>query len=297
MMIYGSILLLSAAVVVVILLSRLSIGRPGSFERFGLSGLAIVLIVGGTSMFAADFLSPKDNKPAANDPNGQGNGNEQQPVAELPPHSEPIAEQERASLHWLHRSTVEIFVDRPGFGMRRMVMPLHDVVNAPKLTSDSSSEGVQTGIPLAVPLIAKGPNSKRDSHFAFHDVVNRHWNGVASGPGEVWSVKSVQLVGLVKNPRPVVYDSARVPGMKDVKELATRPLDVFETHALDTLRGGDNLVANKSGKQMRVMAPIYAGARCTSCHEQKGQLLGAFSYVLQSGPPLKLADIPGPGLE
>ena len=295
MMILGSILLLTAAVVVVALLARLSSGKPGSVERFGLSGLAIALILGGTGMFAAEFIaSSKRPEPSQGNP---GNGNAidpdaTKPVAQLPAASEPLTQQDRANLDWLHRQTVEIFIDRPGFGMRRLMMPLQDVVTPPKLTSDSSAQvhlgqdGPSVKLDPAVAKLLKD----RDPHFAFHDLINRRWRGAVEGNTEMWSVRSVQLVGLFKNPKPVVYDSNNVPGMKDVKDLPTRDLNVFESRALESLRSGERVVADKSGKEMKVMAPIFAGNRCLSCHEQKGQMLGAFSYVLELGPPPKKDD-------
>jgi len=94
----------------------------------------------------------------------------------------------------------------------------------------------------------------------------------------------LQLVGLVKNPNPVVYESNKMPGMKDIKDLPTRDLNVFELQALDSIRTGEEFVAHKNGKNIRMMAPIYAGNRCTACHDQKGQLLGAFTYTLERVP-------------
>jgi hypothetical protein len=286
-MILGSGLLLSAVVMVVVLLARLTGGRPAAAERYVLSGLAIALILGGTSMFAVEFLKPDQpqtagaNASPAEDPNKR--------LAQLPRQSEPISEEETQQLKWLHRTSVEIFIDRPGFGQRRLDLPLHDVVTPPRRTSDSAGleqgQGQQSGPdapPKFDPALAKLLTEKRDSHFAIHDVINERWR-TAPVNGEVWKVRSLQLVGLVKNPRPVVYESNKMPGMKDVKDLPTRDLDIFESRALDSLRTGDHYVADKSGKEIRMMAPIFAGNRCTNCHDQKGQMLGAFTYVLERG--------------
>ncbi len=288
MMIFGSVLLLSAVVALVALLARLAGGRPTAFERFALSGLAIVLILGGAGIFAAEFLaSARPPELAKANPADQDNVNANNPVVQLPPQSEPVSEQERQQLQWLHRTSAELFVDRPGFGMRRMIMPLQDVVNPPKLTSDTVSEGQQSGSqPPKVfdAAVMRKLTKDRDAHFAFHDLVNQQWRSIPTAEKEIWSVRSVQLVGLANNPTPVVYDSSRMPGMKEVKELPKRDLNAFEKRALESLRGGEHLVADKTGKEMRVMGPLFAGNRCMTCHEQKGQMLGAFSYVLERVP-------------
>jgi hypothetical protein len=287
-MILGSVLLLSAAVIVVVLLVRLSAGHPVTAERYVLSGLAIALILGGTSMFAIEFLAPDRpltavaNQIPSEDPDKQ--------LSQLPPQSELVTEQEQKQLERLHRTSVEIFVDRPGFGMRRMDIPLYDVVSPPKRTSDSVglNQGEQAGNERAKfeASIAKMAKNDRDSHFAVQDLINDRPRGAAVN-GETWRVQSAQLVGLAKNPKPVVYESNKMPGMKDVKDLPTRDLNVFETRALDSIRGGETLLAEKTGKEIRMMAPIYAGSRCISCHDQKGQLLGAFTYTLERGPTPK----------
>lgn len=293
-MILGSVLLLSAAVTLVILLVRLAAGRPVAAERFMLSGLTIALILGGTSMFAVEFINPNrtqtvgDNPAPAEDPN--------KPMAQLPPQSDPLSEVEVQQMKWLHRTSVEIFVDRPGFGMRRLDLPLQDVVTPPKRTSDSArlDQGQQAGqeerakLESAVARLAVGQG--RDAHFAIHDVVNNRWHA-APIDGEVWNVRSLQLVGLVKNPNPVVYESNKMPGMKDVKDLPTRALNVFESQALDAIQTGEAFVALKNGRNIRMMAPIYAGNRCISCHDQKGQMLGAFTYTLERVPAPKTAEL------
>lgn len=284
-MILGSVFLLTAAVVLVVLLVRMSGGRPGAVERFTLSGGAIALIIAGSGMFAIEFLASDRTEAAQADPVEPNT-----PVAQLPAQSEPISEQLGQQLKWMHRSSVEIFIDRPGFGMRRMEMPLQDVVTPPKLTSDSASlsQGQQSELELAKLETALNRLPKgREAHYAIRDVLNS-FGRMPSGEGEVWDVRSLQLVGLVKNPKPVVYESNKMPGMKDVKDLPTRDLNVFESRALESLRGGQQMIAEKTGKQIHMMAPIFAGNRCLTCHSQKGQMLGAFSYVIESVPMPKV---------
>jgi hypothetical protein len=293
-MILGSILLLSAAATVVILLVRLAVGQTAAAERYALSGLAITLILGGTSTFAVGFLIPDRPESIAENPTPADDPNKN--LAQLPPQSEPISEQEQQQLKWLHRTSVEIFIDRPGFGMRRLEMPLQDVVTPPKPTSDSAglNQGNESGykgrakLDAAIGMLAN--KNARDSHFAIQDLINNRWRSIPVD-GEVWSVRSLQLVGLVKNRKPVVYESNRMPGMKDVKDLPTRDLNIFETRALDSILAGEHYVAEQTGKEIRMLAPIFAGNRCLSCHDQKGQMLGAFTYTLERGPAPKVGDV------
>ena len=46
------------------------------------------------------------------------------------------------------------------------------------------------------------------------------------------------------------------------------------------VRNGEPLVAETSGKALRLLAPIFAGQRCTTCHD-RGTLLGGFTYELE----------------
>jgi hypothetical protein len=68
-----------------------------------------------------------------------------------------------------------------------------------------------------------------------------------------------------------------------MKDGPTRELDTFEKSALEALRGGEAISAEKRGRELWALGPIYAGRRCVACHD-KGQMLGAFSYRLERGP-------------
>ena len=85
----------------------------------------------------------------------------------------------------------------------------------------------------------------------------------------------MQLVGLIKNPKPVVYLTDKIPDMKEAKEakeVPTRELDAFEKAALETIKGGESLKAEKHDKSMGVLGPIFAGQRCVKCHETEGPI-------------------------
>jgi hypothetical protein len=134
---------------------------------------------------------------------------------------------------------------------------------------------------------ANKPAKDKDSHFTFQDTIKGHFGGYPGGETEWWSVLKVQLVGLTKNPKPVVYDTENVPGMKDVQDIPTRELDAFEKQALEALQSCDNLRVDRRGDKMRVMGPIYAGKQCLTCHDNPGAMLGAFTYVLERQPVKK----------
>jgi hypothetical protein len=191
--------------------------------------------------------------------------------------ADPLTDAEKAGVQRLHRNAVEIFIDRPGFGIRRMPLPVEDLITAPKSSSPKEGDKKAPELPPAKPA---------EPHFAVKDTVDQWGLGriPTDDKKEQWKVGKIQLVGLVKNPKPVVYVTEKMPDMKEAKDVPTRELDTFETAALEKLRGGENLFAEKRGKEIRVVGPIYAGARCVKCHEQKGQLLGAFSYTLERVP-------------
>ncbi len=185
----------------------------------------------------------------------------------------------------LHRNTVELFIDRPGFGIRRLSPSYADVINAPKpLQSNEQGSIVEPEKPK---VDAKKPVKDKDSHFTFQDVIQKSSGTYTASATEQWNVRKVQLVGLTKNPKPVVYDTDKVPGMKGVKDMPTRELDAFEKQALKALKSGDNLKVERHGAEMRVMGPMYAGKQCLTCHDQPGAMLGAFTYVLERQPVKK----------
>jgi hypothetical protein len=229
--------------------------------------VAIVLLIGGGWLVVDLVAAPKPTESPKESP------------------SDPVTDQERKYMVALHRSTVEIFVDKPGFGVRRLFQPYADVINAPKpLQSDDKGSIVAPEKPRVDP---KKPARDKDSHFTFQETIQKSMRGYPASETERWNVRKVQLVGLTKNPKGVVYDADKVPGMKGVKDIPTRELDAFEKQALEALQSGDNLKVERHGAEMRVMGPIYAGKQCLACHDKLGELLGAFTYVLEREPVKK----------
>jgi hypothetical protein len=181
---------------------------------------------------------------------------------------------ETAGLTALHRQAVMLFIDRNGFGFSRMIPQLGDILAPPKSQGEASTARTVVEDPMA---IRKGKDGK-DSHFSLARAVGNASFIQSSVKGKTWVVKDVQLVGLVKNPEPVVYLTGGA-GMIQAKDVKTRRPDVFEAKALEVIQGGGDLVqAEKRGDSMRALSGIYAGQQCMKCHERAGEMLGAFSY-------------------
>ncbi len=99
---------------------------------------------------------------------------------------------------------------------------------------------------------------------------------------EGWSVRTLDLVGLLLHDTPVVYVSDELPQMDRLRGAPTRPLDKFEALGLQVLRQGEDLFSSRDGKDLRMLGAIYSTNQCVNCHGcQRGDLLGAFSYTLK----------------
>lgn len=204
--------------------------------------------------------------------------------------AETVSDKEKAALGNLHRNAVEIFIDRPGFGIRRLVLNLDDLLTGPKSLAERNAKSeIKSELtdltkpgPMADPKAAKKP-----SHYAVEDVLLQWGYGrFATDDGkETWKLDKFHLVGLVKKDDPVVYLADKNPKKfgeeaKADKDIPTRAVNDFEKAALAAIRNGEASVAEKNGKAMRLLAPIFAGKRCAACHDE-GTLLGAFTYELE----------------
>jgi hypothetical protein len=202
------------------------------------------------------------------------------PITVAPPITESFVVTEEQQLRWMHEHTVGVFIEGQGFGMGRMRPNLTDIVTKSKTQADDKE-------------VAWGPYvreaGKGKVHNGVQDTVANGWMGsLRTNEGtEMWKVRQVYLLGLVKHAEPVVYLTDQVPNMKDAKDVPTRAPDGFEKAGLETLPGSENMVIERNGQSMRVLGPIYAGKGCVKCHEPKGQLLGAFTYRLERVPAEK----------
>jgi hypothetical protein len=100
-------------------------------------------------------------------------------------------------------------------------------------------------------------------------------------PLEPWSLRSLQLVGLLRHETPLVYISERLPQMDKLAGVPTRKLTTFEQSAFEKLQRGESLIAEVAGKRARMLGAIRSVDQCLKCHAgNRGDLLGAFSYSL-----------------
>jgi hypothetical protein len=214
-------------------------------------------------------------------------------------------------LYLVHEGTVEAFAQSFGFGAGRMRQ-----LNPPSEESLAADPVASAPIPQPVPrdwdtMSAEEferPASVRhtagsalrvmhqDSLLAFLKAQDygyfkdrRHVAGFrphqfrqAPDTHGEWSVATLELVGLVMHDTPVAYVSKTLPRMDLLREAPTRRLDSFETQGLAQLQAGETLVMGEQGARLRLLGAIRATKQCVECHGcERGDLLGAFSYVLR----------------
>lgn len=205
----------------------------------------------------------------------------------IKPTAEAVTDKEKLALRGLHYNAVEIFVDRPGFGMRRMMLNLNDLLTGPKSLAELNAKPRQPGPEKPDPEKPDPKAEKKPSHYAVQDLlIEGHYGRFATDDGkEAWQLRKLHLVGLVKHDEPVVYLADSNPKKREdkpkaEKDIPTREVNAFEKAALAAIRNGEPMLAEKSGKNLRMLAPIFAGKRCVACHDQ-GTLLGGFTYELE----------------
>ncbi len=94
-----------------------------------------------------------------------------------------------------------------------------------------------------------------------------------------WVLERVELVSLLSHDEPGVYVSKNLPRMDELAGTRLRPLDRFETLAINQLRDGESLVVRGHGDQLKMLGSLRAVNQCSDCHQvPRGTLLGAFSY-------------------
>lgn len=112
---------------------------------------------------------------------------------------------------------------------------------------------------------------------------------VPTATDENWQVRRLQLVSLLKHDEPAVYVVEELPRMDRLVDVPVRSLDAFEQSALESLdRGGDVITATSDINRIRMFGAIRATNQCLRCHAvERGELLGAFTYVLERTNPVR----------
>jgi hypothetical protein len=209
-------------------------------------------------------------------------------------------------LKMLHHNTVKLFINSPGFGVARAIdLPSRHDLDAPirapvrQPVPRASPSAIPAGLTSA-PLPVEDVNRSelhRDSITQFANPLRsgyvedrRHAAGfvphsfrqLPESPKERIKVETIDLVGLLLNPEPLAYVSADLPRMDELRKAPTRPLDEFESAGLKQLRDGEDLVDAESGEYVRMLGAIRNARHCATCHGgERGDLLGAFSYILR----------------
>lgn len=134
-------------------------------------------------------------------------------------------------------------------------------------------------------------NRERVAGFLSHEFVARPKLDIRvmaedAEPREKWNVRRLELVSLLKHENPGVYLSESLPRMDELKSARLRNLTAFETKALKALREGEDIHIEANLNQIRMVGSVRASNTCLKCHDVKrGELLGAFTYLLQRDPP------------
>lgn len=160
-----------------------------------------------------------------------------------------------ASMEETHRAFIKRFLDAPGFGVRRVLLPEY-YRPAPPVQWDN-----QTFVVTPPQLIG----------------LEEHEQAVAY----VLPAGSFLKADLTNR---VLRSSVK-----------TRALDAFEAEALAALRAGQELVLKRdlpaatNQTALRALGAIRAGTACLECHGGgEGKLLGAFSYTFApTGKPFE----------
>jgi hypothetical protein len=212
----------------------------------------------------------------------------------------------RRSLEHLHAGVVKQFIDSNGFGVARMgnkASPYYlerrdesPWLRQPAESSPSADYDIGS---LQSTRDAKLLGAHEYNTFDFLNAgefgyardrehvagFRPHQFRRAPDVPERWQVRRLELVGLLKYDEPVVYLSSYFPRMDELSRAPTRPLDGFETEALEMLRRGEDLTVRESPRHLRMLGSIRAVEQCLRCHRvRRGELLGAFSYQLEREP-------------
>lgn len=225
----------------------------------------------------------------------------------------------------LHSDARMEFAAREGFGigrMRRLIERRMDLPETPPVPQPTPSEDSATpeSAPLAAGELPPDPPSSSQL-LALHsggesDFLSINRMGYVRSRKEVagflahqlealpdrgsetvdpvriprgWQIARLELIGILRHEQPVVYVGENLPNLKDLDKYKTRPLNPFEASALEKLRRQEDLVVEESANRVQMVGSLRATNQCTACHEvQRGELLGAFSYILrrpQAIPP------------
>ena len=206
----------------------------------------------------------------------------------------------RRQLQRVHENHVELFLNSPNFGWERM----RDIPNWSDLQTRDRKEFSGFENPAEQERAQKSFTQKTDWYELHQSGVFEFLN--LSGFGYIKdrehvagfqshqfrqppvlqvvrdNVQTIDLISLLLYKKPVAYVSDELPRMDQLRKGPTRPLNDFESVGLAKLRKGEDLVVESSSSKMRLLGSIRSTKQCIECHDgQRGDLLGAFSYILK----------------
>jgi hypothetical protein len=196
------------------------------------------------------------------------------------------------TLERLHREALAHFHADPANGYKRMP-PVYEKVAKEWKTPWFSPGDLdnEEPIPFAKDMKHIHDGSMKDFLSTKPPVANDSqqpptviWqNGKFDKGQKVWEAKSIDLIGLLKSPEPMVYVSEKIQDADGQDQPPTRMLDPFEQAGLQALTKGENLFGRSRDGVIRLLGAVRAEASCVKCHRDKkeGDLLGAFSYVVR----------------
>ncbi|QDT70224.1 hypothetical protein MalM25_31700 [Planctomycetes bacterium MalM25] len=224
-----------------------------------------------------------------------------------------------SQLERIHSDSYKRFARSPGFGFarmgpvteRRLDYSLEDLVSEPirlplRLASradSSTAEEIHRTTQEEfldqerLGYLDKAP--ERVAGFLGHglgDVPYDEWKRNSDSGGR-WTLRRLELIGLLKHDDPTVYVLDELPNMEALDGVPTRGPNSFESAALERLRGQEDLVIEEGAeggkRHVGMVGALRAGKSCAACHEVPyGTLLGAFSYDLTRDPDLSPAQSP-----
>lgn len=206
-------------------------------------------------------------------------------------------------LNFLHKEEVQRFVNSSGFGVSRFIRRpklnvlvresqdypvIRQAVSEPESPSGEPGTRFVPGILAGQPLYDLHQRSIVDfANVAGYgrmmsplQFVGFLPHGFRESPDPI-RVQSIELVSLVLHDPPVVYQSEYLPRMDKLRGARTRPLDSLEVAGLAALQGDEDLYVEETAQRVRLLGAVRNVEQCIQCHGgERGDLLGAFSYVL-----------------
>jgi hypothetical protein len=210
----------------------------------------------------------------------------------------------------LHDHQYELFVRAAGFGVGRMAVMLPRPIERPQLKDIPFDQRAGKASPENNWPSYSRPLPSNDLDYlhasgSFDFLNPRYWGALVQLPmGFVgfaehgfhspptwhlkdpssWSIQRLELVSLLRFDEPRVYALDHLPRMDQLSgdNVPTRPLNMFESKALTSLYGGEDVVVENEGREYQMLGSLRAAKQCLGCHSvQRGDLLGAFSYSLR----------------